>query len=453
MTNSNPQFFGTDGIRGTYGDFPINEAFFEALGRALTLWLKSKNLPLRILCGRDTRISGASLEQALAEGLGEESLFVSLGVISTPAISFLTTYFHATLGISITASHNPFTDNGIKIIRADGNKLSKNEELELESFLSPLLETPQKDTGRERIIAEKHREGLSAYLDQWEHFFPKPVLQGRKIVLDTANGATSSYAAGILERLGAEVISIFSKPDGENINRDCGSEHPEKLAEMVKNSGADAGLAVDGDGDRALLVDATGAIIAGEYLLSQLLLREGDALQSIVTTTQANRALDCYLESRGKSVIRCDVGDRNVAETMQRHGIILGGEPSGHVIYAPLSRLADGLFTGVAFLESYFQQHKGKFVFERPFELFPSVAKSFRVAEKIPLESLVKFQSAMQKARAILGENGRVQVRYSGTENKLRLLIEGQDLSHVEAVADELKQALRLDFGAKFLEK
>ncbi|HTO02319.1 MAG TPA: phosphoglucosamine mutase, partial [Opitutus sp.] len=342
------KYFGTDGVRGPYGGVVVNEDFAERLGEAVARWLGGKG---RVLIGRDTRASGASLERAIARGLrrgGSEPF--SLGVVPTPAVARAVLKEQAALGVVITASHNPASDNGIKFFGPRGMKLTDEEESQIEQEL------------REVIVGEVNEEliptvaGASIdYIAIAQTLLPSQALAGWKIVLDTANGATCATSPAVFRALGAEVIGIGCSPDGQNINAGVGSEHPERLAERVRTAGARLGVAHDGDGDRCVLCDELGVVLDGDEIMTILAMHAlscGTLVkQTLVTTVQSNLGVDAAITHAGGRVCRTSVGDRYVIERMQENGAMLGGESSGHIICADVSPTGDGLIAALKVVE------------------------------------------------------------------------------------------------------
>jgi phosphoglucosamine mutase len=448
------KFFGTDGIRGTWGGPTINECFFRRLGRALGHDLeKQGNGAGPIVLGRDGRDSGPALQSALVGGLPAGVEVLDVGVLSSPAIALSTVAFGAALGLSLTASHNPPGDNGVKFFDGQGRKWPREKELLLEN----LLEDSPWDCGTDfsggGTVRECHGEALERYGKAWKRALEgEGRLAGLRLVLDMANGATAAYGKELLESLGAEVIAVGDGTDGRGINGGCGSEWPDFLAGRVRETGSDWGLALDGDGDRALLCDGRGRVLPGEHLLARLALhlKETGRLEpaALVTTVQANGALDGQLAGRGIAVLRSDVGDRNVAECMERRGCALGGEPSGHVIWRDFAPVADGLLTGALFLSSF----RGKWLGEENsddwrFPLRPWAAENVPLVKKFPLEEARHLSEKMSAVKKILGPAGSVLVRHSGTEMRLRLRVEAETEEEAARHLRSLVEAFSLDVG------
>lgn len=439
------KYFGTDGVRGPYGGPLINEEFAARLGFAVAAWLKKKG---RVLIGRDTRFSGVALAAAIARGLragGAEP--VSLGVVPTPAVSRAVRAEGAPLGVVITASHNPAEDNGIKFFGAGGMKLTDEEEEQIEWLLpaAGLVRTWPETAG------ENLTKAAASYIAAAQALLPAGSLAGWRIVLDTANGATSATSPAVLRALGAEVIGIGDAPDGQNINANVGSEHPEPLAARVRREGARLGIAHDGDGDRCVLCDEHGDVLDGDEILALLAthaLACGRLVKNtLVVTVQSNLAVDAALAAAGGRVVRTAVGDRYVIERMLAEGATLGGESSGHVICAEVSPTGDGLVAALKVIEVMLATRKPLSELRRGLKKFPQLSATLTVREKRPLESLVGLPAAIKAVESELGARGRVLVRYSGTEPKLRLLVEGEDGARVRVALDRLLAAARAELG------
>lgn len=418
------QFFGTDGVRGPYGGPIINENFAERLGFAVASWLPKKG---RILIGRDTRASGIALESAIARGLragGADP--VSLGIVPTPAVARAVVNEQAVLGIVITASHNPAADNGIKFFGPGGMKLTDEAEAEIEQRLPAGLPTPVNGASEPLPIVA----GAAAdYIRATQGLLAAGALAGWRVVLDTANGATASTSCVVLRGLGAEVVGLGDAPNGRNINDGVGSEHPEQLAARVLSTGSRIGIAHDGDGDRCVLCDERGQVLDGDEILTILAaaaLRRGSLVKNtLVVTVQSNLGVDAALATLGGRVCRSSVGDRYVIETMLAEGATLGGESSGHIICAEISPTGDGLVAALKVIEVMLATEKPLSELRQILTKFPQRSAALKVREKRPIESLPKLLSAIRAVETELGARGRVLVRYSGTEAKLRLLVEG----------------------------
>jgi len=447
-------FFGTDGVRGSYGGPLINTAFFERLGRAAGLWAGGSGA---VVLGRDTRQSGEALLRAAASGLLGAGLKPrDLGVLPTPAVSLAVRMSGAALGAMVTASHNPASDNGIKFFRRDGQKLTDGEEARIEALMQ---EGAQSEEGiREGVMPSKllshSREQLTwhdpfsdEYVKLVSTLLPPGALKGWRVVLDTANGATCATSPAVLAGLGAEVIPIGNAPDGRNINDGVGSEHPGKLASEVVASGARLGVAHDGDGDRCVLCDEFGAVLDGDEILTILAVdalgRGALAARTLVVTVQSNLGVDAAVEAAGGRVARAPVGDRYVVERMLAEGATLGGESSGHLIFSEFSPSGDGLVAALKVIGVMLATGRPLSELRRMLRKFPQASESVVVREKTPIEQLPALTEAIHTLEAELGSKGRVLVRYSGTEPKLRFLVEGPTEEITRAGLARLKAALK----------
>lgn len=439
------QYFGTDGVRGPYGGPVINESFAERLGVAAARFVsrQTHSGEQKVLLGRDTRASGQSLLHAVSSGLasvGVESAV--LGVVPTPAVAAALVRERAALGVMITASHNPASDNGIKFFARGGVKLSDQQELEIEKLLP--TEQPSIIYGRSR-----HLDGLRAYMDNVKHLLPANALAGWKMVLDTANGATCMTSPLVLRGLGAEVLSIGDQPDGQNINAGVGSEHPEKLAAKVIEIGARLGIAHDGDGDRCILCDEKGVILDGDEILTILALhalKQGNLpANTLVVTVQSNLGVDAALREAGGRVLRTNVGDRYVVERMMMEKATLGGESSGHIICSEISPTGDGLVAALKVLGVMIETQQPLSQLRKCLKKYPQATANLKVREKKDVATLPHLPLAIQALEAEMGGYGRVLVRFSGTEAKIRLLVEGPTVEIVQKGLARLESVVRTD--------
>ena len=440
------RYFGTDGVRGPYGGAVVNERFFAALGAAAARWLASTGVPAGlVLIGADTRASGRPLSAALAAGLASVGARPRmLGVVPTPAVSRAVRLGGADLGAVVTASHNPSLDNGVKFFGRGGVKLTDAEELEIESLLRPGEEPPA------RAPFPHELRSLSRILAAAAGILLAPgSLRGWKLVLDTANGATCMSSGTVLKGLGADVLQVGDSPDGRNINLDVGSEHPEALAALVRSSGARLGIAHDGDGDRCVLCDERGGVLDGDEVLAILATRalSRNALpgRTLVVTVQSNLGLDAAVRAAGGTVVRTAVGDRYVTERMRSGGFALGGESSGHIVCADIGPSGDGLVAALKVIEVMLESGKPLSELRTVMRKFPQGSLGLSVREKKPLESLAILGAAIRKVESDLGPHGRVLVRYSGTEPKLRILVEGPTEDAVSSGLGHLGTAARSD--------
>ncbi len=437
-------YFGTDGVRGLYGSATMNEDFAWRLGAAAAAWLKAGGAPAggRILIGRDTRTSGASLAQALADGLAHGGFEPwSLEILPTPAVSRAVRTRGAVLGVVVTASHNPATDNGIKFFGPAGLKLTDEQEAAIEGLL------PARRTD-DTVHHLKTTDGISDYIYAMEGILHGR-LEGWKIVLDTANGATVHTSGEVLRDHQARLIAVGADPDGLNINEGVGSEHPEEMCAAVRQHGARLGIAHDRDGDRCVLCDEKGDVLDGDELLTILALhalKHGKlANKTLVVTVQSNLGVEAAVTAAGGRVCRTPVGDRYVITRMIAEGASLGGESSGHVICSDVSPTGDGLVAALKVIAVMLATGKPLSELRRELVKFPQLSVALKVRQKKPLESLPALPTVIKTVETELGTQGRVLVRYSGTEAKLRLLVEGPTDAIVKAALDRLVVAARAD--------
>ncbi len=448
------KYFGTDGVRGPYGGPVINEGFAWRLGVAAARWLVRAEPEAAgegrrvVLLGRDTRFSGVTLEAAIAAGLragGAEP--VSLGVVPTPAVARAVARRGAALGVVITASHNPAADNGLKLFGPGGIKLPDASELEIELLL-PEPEAAAAHAVPPAVPAPVAHSSTD-YVAATEALLPAGALAGWRIVLDTANGATCATTPAVLRALGAEVIPLGDAPDGHNINAGVGSEHPDRLAARVRTAGARLGIAHDGDGDRCVLCDETGGVLDGDEILAILathaLGRDTLPNRTLVVTVQSNLGLDAAIRAAGGRVCRSAVGDRYVIERMRAEGAALGGESSGHVICAEISPTGDGLVAALKVIEVMRATGEPLSRLRRVLTKFPQRSSALTVKEKRPLAELPGLRATIAALESTLAESGRVLVRYSGTEPKLRLLVEGPTDAIVRDGIEKLVTAARAE--------
>ncbi len=436
-------YFGTDGVRGLYGSATMNEVFAWRLGVAAARWLADRGVARgKVLIGRDTRTSGVSLTRALADGLafggGEPA---TLEIVPTPAVSRAVRVRGAALGVVVTASHNPATDNGIKFFGGNGIKLTDAEEAAIEALL------PERRTDHTAATLPVV-DAISDYLYAMDGVLHGS-LAGWKIALDTANGATVHTSSAALRDHGADVVQIGAEPDGLNINHEVGSEHPEKLCSTVRLHSARLGIAQDGDGDRCVLCDEKGEVLDGDELLTILALhalKEGRlANKTLVITVQSNLGVDAAVAAAGGRVVRTSVGDRYVIERMLAEGAQLGGESSGHVICTDVSPTGDGLVAALKVIAVMLATGRPLSELRRSLVKFPQLTASLKVRTKKPFETLSHLPAAIQAIESQFGSRGRVLARYSGTESKLRLLVEGPTDADVKAGLERLCAAAQAD--------
>jgi phosphoglucosamine mutase len=441
------RLFGTDGIRGIANVYPMTSEVALKLGRAIAYVFKERHGRGRVVIGKDTRLSGYMLETALASGVCSMGLDVWLvGPLPTPGIAFITNSMRADAGVVISASHNPYQDNGIKIFSGDGFKLPDELEYEIETYILDDSIDARRPVASEVGKAHRIDDAVGRYIVFLKNTFSQQnSLDGLRLVLDCANGATYKVAPSVFEELGAHVIASEVEPDGENINRNCGALYPEALKQRVLSSGAHVGIAFDGDGDRAIFVDEKGCVIDGDAIMVIIgsYLKEKERLKkdTVVATIQSNMGLEASLGRLGITTRRTDVGDRYVLECMLREGLNFGGEKSGHVVCLDHNTTGDGIITALKLLSVMVDQGKSLHDLGKGFQEFPQVEKSVRVREKKPVESVPGLAAVITGVREELKNSGRLVVRYSGTEMVLRIMVEGQDVEKVTEAANRIGEA------------
>ncbi len=441
---SSRRYFGTDGVRGAYGSEIMNESFAWRLGAAAARFALERGARAGdlVYLGRDTRASGPALELALAGGLASAGLRpTSLGIVPTPAVSLALKSTPAALGVVITASHNPAADNGIKFFGPHGIKLTDADEARIEALL------PGEAGAASDALPLADAAGL--YVRRAVGLLPEGALRGWKIVLDTAHGAACATSRAVLEQLGAQLVLLGNTPDGTNINAGVGSQHPEAMCAAVQAHGARLGIAHDGDADRCILCDEHGVVLDGDEMLTLLALdalgRDALAQRTLVVTVQSNLGVDAAVAAAGGRVLRTPVGDRYVIERMLAEGAQLGGESSGHVICAEISPTGDGLIAALKVIAVMRATGRPLSELRRGLRKFPQVTAAMTVREKKPLAGLRQLSAEIAAIEAELGAQGRVLVRYSGTEPKLRLLVEGPSDDVVGAALERLSAAVRAE--------
>ncbi|OGQ89526.1 MAG: phosphoglucosamine mutase [Deltaproteobacteria bacterium RIFOXYA12_FULL_58_15] len=451
--SSKRRFFGTDGVRGVANQHPMTCEVALALGRAVAYQAQAHTSNHRIIIGKDPRLSGYMLEMAFASGvcsMGVDALL--LGPMPTPAVAFLTRTMRADAGVMISASHNPYEDNGIKIFARDGFKLADEKEVELESFMEDEKVGKVRPTKAAVGKAFRIDDAAGRYIVFLKSFFPADLdLLGMTVCVDCANGAAYKVAPTVFSELGAKVHAIGVSPDGRNINRRCGALHPASLKAAIKRHRANIGIALDGDADRLIVVDETGAVVDGDILMSiaaEEMLRSGDLHDNtLVTTVMSNLALDKKLTSLGGKVIRTQVGDRYVVAAMREGNLNFGGEQSGHLIYLDHSTTGDGLLAAIKLLAVLKRTGIKLSELKHRLELYPQSLVNVVVKERRPLEDLPTVQSAIDRVQKALGDDGRILVRFSGTEAKARVLVEGPDARMVDTMASEIASEIARALG------
>lgn len=437
-------YFGTDGIRGKFGELPITPEFALKLGFAAGKVLKNyskKSKPIVVL-GKDTRLSGYILEAALQAGLNAAGVYVHLlGPLPTPAIAHLTRALHASLGIVISASHNPYDDNGIKFFSSEGKKLPD----EIQEAINHELEKELKIEDTANLGKSiRVNDANGRYIEFCKSTFPYHFdLSNLKIVVDCAHGAAYSVGPSVFKELGAKVVSLYNEPDGLNINENCGSTHPEHLQKAVVEHEADLGIAFDGDADRVVLVDKYGQLIDGDNILYILATQVSQKPAGIVGTVMSNMALELALEKAQVPFVRASVGDRYVLQALDANGWVIGGEPSGHILTLDKSTTGDAIIAALQVLTVMVEQKKALHELVADFHLLPNVLVNVRLQEMFDPYAVPALVSEFEKVEVILKGRGRLLIRKSGTEPVIRVMVEGENLEEVTQLAHQLADAVR----------
>ncbi|HEX8952992.1 MAG TPA: phosphoglucosamine mutase [Polyangia bacterium] len=451
--------FGTDGVRGRANFDPMTPEMALRLGRAVAYYFRGKHKSGRgrIVIGKDTRLSGYLFETALAAGICSMGADVMLcGPLPTPGIAFITSSMRADAGVVISASHNPFEDNGIKIFAADGFKLPDEVEARLEELMAPDQGgelDKNRPHGREIGKASKIEDSRGRYVQFLKNAFPRHLtLEGLKVVVDCANGAAYKVAPAVFDELGADVVTLSARPDGTNINDDCGALHPAKMQAAVRKHGAHIGIAVDGDADRVIICDEHGEEVDGDTIMAMCarrMIERGELKQkTLVATVMSNLGLERSLRELGGRIERVQVGDRYVVESMRQHGYNFGGEQSGHLVFLDHMTTGDGVLGALQVLAVMLESGKPLSELRRVMTRYPQVLVNLKVKEKKPLGELAEVTAAIAKVEKVLGSDGRVLVRYSGTEAKARVMVEGPDEGVIQGYAEEIARAIALACGA-----
>jgi len=447
------ELFGTDGIRGVANQYPMTPEMAVTIGKAVAAIFKGDHKPSKIVMGKDTRISGDMLEHALVSGICSMGVDVYLtGILPTPGVAFITSSTGANAGIVISASHNPYYDNGIKIFKNNGYKLSDEEEDEIEQlvFNKSMASSPKsvQHTGRVYNIEDAgctYANFLKCTVPENHNF------KDLKIVIDCSNGATFEVAPAIFTELGAKVRTLYNNPDGKNINDNCGSQHPENLKKSVVKNGADIGFAFDGDGDRLIAVDEKGAVATGDQILAVCakFMKQKGLLKGnrVVSTIMSNIGLGQALKEMGIKHLTAKVGDRYVMEKMVSSGAILGGEDSGHMIFLNYHTTGDGILAAIRLIEAMKDESKPISELFKIMTVFPQVLMNVDVMHKPDLKSVAGIADAIKSVESVLGKKGRVVVRYSGTQPICRVMVEGPTLNetrkYCKQIADIVRDTLR----------
>lgn len=448
------KLFGTDGIRGVANAYPMTPEVVLDVGKAVAYVFKEKcgKEKPKFVIGKDTRLSGYMLENALISGIvsvGADVLLV--GPMPTPAIAHLTKSLNADAGIVLSASHNPAEDNGIKIFSEDGYKLPDNVEDEIEKHvLSGTVKTEHIKGG---LIGKVHRidDARGRYIEFAKASVNSMSLKGLKIVLDCANGAAYNTAPHILSELGAEVVVLNDKPDGLNINLDCGALHPEKMMEIVKKEKADIGIALDGDADRVIVCDEKGRNVDGDHIIAicAINMKENGTLKKnhVVVTIMANKGFDIAMEKKGIKAVKTKIGDRYVVDEMRKKGYVLGGEQSGHIIFSNYTTTGDGIVSALQLLKVIKERREKLSKLAACMTPLPQVLVNVEVKEKKDISRL-KVNKNIKSAELKLGGKGRVLVRYSGTQNLCRIMIEGENKREIQKMANDIAKDMKKEIGA-----
>ena len=443
------QLFGTDGIRGVANTYPMTTEIAMQIGRAIAFIVKTKASGNHIVIGKDTRLSGYMIENALAAGVCSMGVDVQmLGPLPTPGIAFITTSMRADAGVVISASHNPFQDNGIKIFSRDGFKLPDEVELDIEDLIFSQKMAALRPVAEEVGKATRIEDVSGRYIVFLKHTFPaKYTLDDFHIVLDCAHGATYKVAPHVFSELGAKVTCVGVDPDGKNINHQCGALHPEVMAKKVKELGADIGLALDGDGDRLIVCDEKGVIVDGDHIMAicsrDLMSRRKLKKKTLVSTVMSNMGLEKAMTEMGGKMIRTNVGDRYVVETMRAKGCNFGGEQSGHLVFLDHNTTGDGILAGLQLLSIMIKKSKPISELATIMTSYPQVLENVRMSRKIEPGQINGFSKALHQAEEQLGERGRILVRPSGTEPVIRVMAEGEDEKEISTIALELCDVIR----------
>lgn len=445
--------FGTDGIRGPANQHPMTAEMALRVGRAVATIFKSRKGNSKIIVGRDTRMSGQMLEAAMVAGIcsaGGDAYLT--GVIPTPGVAFTASTTKADAGVVISASHNPFYDNGIKLFRGSGRKLTDEKEAEVEKLILDESSAERSQLIRETGTAIILNDACENYIAFLKSTLPGNFsLNGLKVVLDCANGATFQIAPPLFSDLGAEIVALGVDPDGKNINHDCGSEHPEHLIQAVLETGADIGLALDGDGDRLIAVDESGQILSGDHILlicANLIKRQGRLKnQCVVSTVMSNMGLTAALNKMGTHHERSKVGDRHVMEKMIDCGAVIGGEDSGHMIFADYLTTGDGSLTALKLIEAIQVENKPLSKLSRLMAPYPQVLINVAVHSKPDIESVPEIATAIKSVESELGDRGRVLVRYSGTQPICRIMVEGPSKGDTQKYCKQISDIINKTIG------
>lgn len=456
MKHNRKQLFGTDGVRGVANRDPMTPEMSLRLGKALTHILRAQKRDSRrpkVVIGKDTRLSGYMFEQAISAGIASMGADVLLvGPLPTPAIAFLTVSMRADAGVVISASHNPFEDNGIKFFDKSGFKLPDEKELEIERIILSKrvdnLSVPSGEIGKVSRIDD----AAGRYVVFVKNTFPRDLtLEGIKLVLDCANGAAYKVSPIVFQELGAEVITIGVNPNGRNINTECGALNPGLLKKRVLETGADVGIALDGDADRIILCDETGEEVDGDKIMAicaDEMIESGRLLKNtLVATVMSNMALEIFIQGKGGRLLRTPVGDRYVVEEMRKRGCNFGGEKSGHIVFIDHTTTGDGTLAALQVLAIMKRREKRLSELAKIIDLFPQILLNVKVREKKPFKGIPKLADVVSISEKRLKGLGRINLRYSGTEPLARIMVEGENESLIKEIAEEIASVIKKDIG------
>ncbi len=447
------QLFGTDGVRGIANMHPMTTEIAMQLGRAAAYVFKHDDRRSRIVIGKDTRLSGYMIENALAAGVCSMGVDVLLvGPLPTPGIAFITASMRADAGVVISASHNPYQDNGIKFFARDGFKLPDELELQIEELIFSERIDSLRPTAEEVGKAFRVDDAIGRYIVFLKNTFPRELdLVGLKIVLDCAHGAAYRVAPAVLEELGAEVFAYGVDPDGTNINSGCGSTHPEVIAAAVREHGADLGIALDGDADRCIFVDEYGNEVDGDHIMAicsiDMLKRDALPHRTVVATVMSNMGLDIALRQAGGKIVKTNVGDRYVVEEMRRNGYRFGGEQSGHLVFLDHNTTGDGMLSALQILSILQKSGKPLSELASVMTALPQILVNVRVRERLSVKEMPEVEKIIADVENRLGDSGRVLIRYSGTEPLMRIMLEGRDQGEITAMANEIALVVKSLIG------
>lgn len=447
------KLFGTDGVRGTANIFPMTVDIALNLGKAAGKYFRNEHKKTKILIGKDTRISGYMIEYAITAGITSMGVDVLLvGPMPTPAIAHLTKSFAADAGIVISASHNPAKDNGIKFFDINGHKLTEDMEKEIESLALKNHFDTSEIIGKKIGKAKRIDDAAGRYIEFAKGTISNMSLKGKKIVLDCANGAAYKIAPMIFEELGAEVYVLNNTPDGLNINKDAGALYPEMIAQAVIETKSDIGIALDGDADRVILIDENGEIIDGDETIAIIAKERKEAKRLgdnnvVVTTVMSNLGFEKSLIEHGIELYRTPVGDKYVAQKMREINSYVGGEQSGHIILSKYMTTGDGIIAALHILRIMQKTNQSLSDLKQFVKKMPQVLLNFKVAKRVHLEELTETKKIIESFRDKLGDDGRILVRYSGTENKARVMVEGINQGEIDNIAKEISKVMKKELG------